>query len=322
MINFMTLRHFFTRNTCNSCDSLENRAIILLVCLICLISNINAQECALLPISNMVTITGDPWTTEFSLAKNELHFDGIIPIFRRGVLGFQGGNFLSSTDGKISASLVSSPTYLLRRVRLAEDISFEVSQSLVTIRTIRKEGEKLSKSEASGFFVNDRGWLATNLHCIKGAHHVDVHTAGHHCWIDSIIIEDSKHDLAIACVTNLVVAVPPLLPWNMECPKVNDWVIATRVPLETAPTNSNGFVTSICDNLTSGIDFLIEFNAPVGEGYSGSPLVNSDREVIGVATWKLIDIQGQEKGLFLAVPIRRVHDLLKEVGIKCRRSKK
>lgn len=163
------------------------------------------------------------------------------------------------------------------------DIVARVKPSVVSIITLDKDGKPLMLG--SGFCVG-LNRIITNKHVIKGATSIQVSTGN---GIKYRVVQpasiDGTGDLALLETENLPTDVRPL-SLSPSRPREGDRVIVIGNPL--------GFLEgSVTDGIVSafrsidGLGDLIQITAPISPGSSGSPVVNGNGEVVGVATLNL-----------------------------------
>lgn len=161
-----------------------------------------------------------------------------------------------------------------------------------------------SGSMGTGFFIDDSGVIATNLHVVAGESQITARLAsGQSLTVTQIAGYDDDRDLALLRVAPAQ-RQPTLRMGNSDDLQAGDNVIAIGNPLGVLDYSvSNGLISSIRKlgpELT-----VLQITAPISVGSSGGPLFNSNGEVIGVTT--AIITAGQN--LNLAVPVNYVAKL-------------
>jgi S1-C subfamily serine protease len=81
-------------------------------------------------------------------------------------------------------------------------------------------------------------------------------------------------------------------------------IIVVGAPLGLTDSVTTGVVSAF-RKLEDGTGPVIQFDAPINPGNSGGPVINSETQVVGIATWKRIDAEG----IGLALPIDTACDL-------------
>ena len=180
-----------------------------------------------------------------------------------------------------------------------------IEPSTVIVFTYDNKGDFLYLG--SGFFISQNGDIITNYHVLQGASSAEVKTSdGKTHPITYIVAEDEQSDIIRLSVDISSQYVHPL-SLSTTVPEVGERIIVYGSPLGLEKTVSDGIVSAIREVPTYGK--LIQITAPVSPGSSGSPVLNMNGEVIGVATFQMIEGQN----LNFAIPSERIANLnLKE----------
>jgi len=173
-----------------------------------------------------------------------------------------------------------------------------IAPSTVVILTYDEEGKILG--QGSGFFISQNGDVITNWHVLQGASRAEVKTAEGKVYpITQIVAEDREGDIIRVSVDIPVEAVRALSV-STSIPEVGERVIVIGSPLGLERTVTDGIVSTVRDIPTFGK--IIQITASISPGSSGSPVVNMKGEVIGVATFQIVEGQN----LNFAIPGERV----------------
>ena len=175
-----------------------------------------------------------------------------------------------------------------------------IKPSAVAIETYDARGEKLSRG--SGFFIDvDR--VVTNRHVIEGAHRAEVHTsAGATFPVKGVLAVDAEGDIALLKVDAPPALIRPL-PLDRTSPQEGESVVVIGNPFGLEGSVTNGIVSAVRDIPTFGR--IIQITAPISPGSSGSPVVNMQGQVVGVAT---LQVTGGQSVNF-AIPSERISQL-------------
>jgi tetratricopeptide (TPR) repeat protein len=175
-----------------------------------------------------------------------------------------------------------------------------IKPSAVAIETFDARGEKLSRG--SGFFVDvDR--VVTNRHVIEGAFRAEVHlTSGNTYQVKGVLATDAEGDIALLKVEAPPNLVRPL-SLNRTSPQEGESVVVIGNPFGLEGSVTNGIVSAVRD--IPGFGRIIQITAAISPGSSGSPVVNMQGQVIGVAT---LQITGGQSVNF-AIPSERIAQL-------------
>ena len=206
----------------------------------------------------------------------------------------------------LSASLLSAVVFLfvpfikVQSQDLLPELVRRIKPSAVAIETFDSRGEKLSRG--SGFFIAaDR--VVTNRHVIDNAFRAEVHSYNGSVYpVRGVIAVDAEGDLALLRVEAPPNQVRPLL-LDKTSPQEGESVVVIGNPFGLEGSVTNGIVSAVRDIPTFGR--IIQITAPISPGSSGSPVVNMQGQVIGVAT---LQITGGQSVNF-AIPSERISQL-------------
>jgi tetratricopeptide (TPR) repeat protein len=193
----------------------------------------------------------------------------------------------------ILASCVSAQDFLPELVK-------RIKPSSVAIETFDSKGNTLSRG--SGFFVApDR--IVTNRHVIEKSARVEIHLMdGKKFVVKGVLAVDGEGDLAMLQV-DVPKALAIALPIVRAVPQEGESIVVVGNPFGLEGSVSNGIVSAVRE--ISGYGKIIQITAPISPGSSGSPVVNMDGQVIGIAT--LQAAEGQS--LNFAIPAERILQL-------------
>src|SRR6266545_2160398 len=180
------------------------------------------------------------------------------------------------------------------------DLVRRIKPSSVAIETFDARGEKLSRG--SGFFV-DTDRVVTNRHVIDGAYRAEVHSIyGNSYQVKSVLAVDAEGDVAL-----LKIDAPPnqVRPLSLDrtSPQEGESIVVIGNPFGLEGSVTNGIVSAVRD--IPGFGRIIQITASISPGSSGSPVVNMNGQVIGVAT---LQITGGQSVNF-AIPSERISQL-------------
>ena len=167
----------------------------------------------------------------------------------------------------------------------AGELYQEVSQGIVRI----SDGEGVI---GSGFVFDAEGHILTPQHVAEGHDPIYIISADGHASPATVIGACEYSDIAVlreSLPTPAFLSIPPLTLTDSAKVKAGEPVIVIGNPLELPGTITSGIVSQInrfaqvgYDSETRGVANLIQFDAAVNFGNSGSPLLNSQGEVIGM----------------------------------------
>src|SRR6266480_6913580 len=180
------------------------------------------------------------------------------------------------------------------------DLVRRIKPSAVAIETFDARGEKLSRG--SGFFIDvDR--IVTNRHVIEGAYRAEVHlNSGNAYQVRSVAAVDAEGDLVLLKIDAPRNLVRPL-SLERTSPQEGESVVVIGNPFGLEGSVTNGIVSAVRVIPTFGK--IIQITAPISPGSRGSPVVNMQGQVLGVAT---LQITGGQSINF-AIPSERISQL-------------
>ena len=176
------------------------------------------------------------------------------------------------------------------------DLVRRVKPSVVSVLTYDGKGEPLISG--SGFFIRP-GQVVTNMHVIRGARRVEIHTLegkGRTYPVAGALAVDEEADLALLSVDVPAERTRPL-PLATALPDEGEQVFLIGNPLRLEGSVSDGIVSAVRE--VPAVGRIIQITAPVSHGNSGSPLLNMSGQVIGIVTVKVTN--GQNINLALGV---------------------
>jgi tetratricopeptide (TPR) repeat protein len=183
---------------------------------------------------------------------------------------------------------------------LLPELVRRIKPSAVAIETFDARGEKLARG--SGFFI-DTDRIITNRHVIEGAHRAEVHSSnGTVIPVKGVLAVDAEGDIALLKIDAPTPQVRPL-PLDKTSPQEGESVVVIGNPLGLEGSVTNGIVSAVRDIPTFGR--IIQITAPISSGSSGSPVVNMQGQVIGIAT---LQVTGGQSVNF-AIPSERISQL-------------
>lgn len=202
-------------------------------------------------------------------------------------------------------NIVNIPS--LRFLNISQQLSSqpeinELKEAIVTIEWDNKKG--------TGFNIQENGLIVTNEHVVNNTNYVNIYFKERGAYIGKVILTNEELDLAIVEIDgeNL-----PSLPLSKE-PNIDNWlneeIIFIGNPLAYTQIVNEGTIIDV-KNLYGGENEVLIMDAPVYQGNSGSPVLNSNGEVIGVIYATYTSDQ-YEKRVGLATPAYYIWDMLQD----------
>lgn len=143
------------------------------------------------------------------------------------------------------------------------------------------------KPSGTGFFIDKKGYIATNYHVIKEAKEIQV-TINGKSYNATLVISDEQNDLTILKINDNTFTPLQNLNYNFksETSDVGTSVIALGFPLTTLLGEeikvTNGIISSktgMKGDITS-----YQISVPIQPGNSGGPLFDNDGNLIGITS--------------------------------------
>ena len=157
----------------------------------------------------------------------------------------------------------------------------DVSPSVVVV--IAHDSKDNLVSQGSGFFINEDGVMITNFHVVKGSDWIEVVTSDDKKYpIKDVLATDIDSDLFLASVDIPQNMVHPI-KISSAIPEIGEDIIVIGCPDGLSQTVTRGIISAIRDQEDYGT--VIQIDAAISPGSSGSPVINKEGEVIGVATF-------------------------------------
>ena len=177
-----------------------------------------------------------------------------------------------------------------------QEIYERVSPSVVVVYNLNETGQ--TRGHGTGFFIEPWGMVATNYHVVEGASSLKIKTKnGTVMDIRGIAASDAENDVVIL---SAILPVDSIRTLKMTpfLPQVGDKIVVIGTPYhpQLAQTITDGLVSAI--RPLAGGKRLIQISAPISPGSSGSPVMNTKGEVVGIAT----RVHRQASHIGIAVP--------------------
>ena len=176
----------------------------------------------------------------------------------------------------------------------------------------------MPRALGSGFVVDKTGHIVTNYHVVEGADEIRVSFSNRDTVEAELVGIDPSTDLALLQVEASASALTPLPLGDSDevagrRPRRRD-----REPVRARPHGTAGIVSALQRLITAPnqfiIDHVIQTDAPINQGNSGGPLLNTRGQVIGVNTQ--IETGGVgtgNVGIGFAVPSNTVKDVVAQL---------
>ena len=179
--------------------------------------------------------------------------------------------------------LLASVLYACAQNGIAQRVLPKLKQSVLTVYAENEDGYNFSRG--SGFFISSTGVGVTNYHVLDGAYSGYVKDSkGQTFRIKGIVDYSPTMDLVKFSVEKSPNQKITPLTISQKSPRQGEEIISYSTPLGVFEnTVSTGIVSSIRN--MQGYGSVVQITAPLSQGSSGSPIVNSHVLVVGIATF-------------------------------------
>ena len=149
---------------------------------------------------------------------------------------------------------------------------------------------KAGNSFGSGVFVSPEH-LITNYHVVKdNPDEIVIGTVNNKGYQADLIGYEPNIDLAVLYVKG---GNFPFLEFeNVENVKIGESVIAVGSPLGLSFSVTQGIISSKQRTGPNGLNIYLQTDTPINPGNSGGPLINLNKKIVAINTWKIANVEG------------------------------
>jgi S1-C subfamily serine protease/antitoxin component YwqK of YwqJK toxin-antitoxin module len=173
-----------------------------------------------------------------------------------------------------------------------------IVKEFMTAEELEKKGPKNISSSSnewkgngSGFFINEKGYIATNYHVVKGASAIQVEyfqKGIKNTFSAKVIVTDKQNDLAIIQITDSKFKTLPSIPYvfSSTIKDVGSEVFALGYPIANVMGDEIKFTDGKISSKTGieGDITVYQISVPIQPGNSGGPLFDSKGNLVGITS--------------------------------------
>ena len=217
--------------------------------------------------------------------------------------------------------LLGSIEEVRRDSKTVSEMIEEVSNCVVGISKLKDNGNSIFLKDGTiklglgtGMIVSEDGYILTNEH-VSGARYSNCYVTLENgkSYSANVVWSDSDLDLSIVKIN--VKGLPYVTFGDSDKVKVGETVYAIGNPIgfEFQRTVTSGIISALNrtikieeEDRSSYMEDLIQTDATINPGNSGGPLINTNGEVIGINSVKLVSAEG----IGFASPINMVKPII------------
>lgn len=173
------------------------------------------------------------------------------------------------------------------KAQSSSDIANVIQQAepcVFVVYALNSQGKVLG--QGTGFFIDASGIGVTNYHVFKPGVQWVIKTFNNQQYkVKRIIKQSDRYDFVVFETEAAPNVAFPFLQIATQTPRKGEEVLILGNPVGLESTLSRGVVSSI--RKLDNFDDLIQTDAAISHGSSGSPMMNMSGEVVGIATLKI-----------------------------------
>jgi S1-C subfamily serine protease/antitoxin component YwqK of YwqJK toxin-antitoxin module len=147
------------------------------------------------------------------------------------------------------------------------------------------------KGNGSGFFINEKGYIATNYHVVKEASVIQVEyfqKGIKNTFLANVIVTDKQNDLAIIQINDPKFKTLPTIPYvfSSTIKDVGSEVFALGYPIANVMGDEIKFTDGKISSKTGieGDITVYQISVPIQPGNSGGPLFDNKGNLVGITS--------------------------------------
>jgi S1-C subfamily serine protease/antitoxin component YwqK of YwqJK toxin-antitoxin module len=179
--------------------------------------------------------------------------------------------------------------YILENIIVKEFMTAEELEKKGPKNVSSVEGEW--KGNGSGFFINEKGYIATNYHVVEDASAIQVEyfqKGIKNTFSAKVIVTDKQNDLAIIQINDPKFKTLPSIPYvfNSTIKDVGSEVFALGYPMADVMGDEIKFTDGKISSKTGieGDITVYQISVPIQPGNSGGPLFDNKGNLVGITS--------------------------------------
>jgi putative serine protease PepD len=186
----------------------------------------------------------------------------------------------------------------------------KAAPGVVTITTELARRGRVGEGTGSGIVLDTTGNILTNAHVITGASQIQVTFSDGQTAAATVAGSSTSADLAVVHVSVAASSLHPVVLGDSNMVRIGDTAYAIGAPFGLAESMTAGIVSGLNrSNKSTGLNGLIQTDAPINPGNSGGALLNAQGQVIGINDSIESPVAGNV-GVGFAIPINAAKQLL------------
>ena len=265
-----------------------------------------------------------PRKSGFALALFAAALAGAILAVAGGVFYLQHSGFSSAGPTVVPAPVIKSSgnaTIDPAAIYKADAPGVVLVESRVTATAAGPFGPERQRgiAEGSGFMIAGHGSILTNYHVVAGASKTTVTLKDGKVYDAQLVGSDPSTDVAVLRIDAPASELKPLPLGDSSKLQVGQPVVAIGNPLGYSGTETQGIISALHRDIQAPNGFAIpgaiQTDAPLTNGSSGGPLIDSSGRVVGITSQVAASQNGttQADGIGFAVPINTAKEVVQQL---------
>lgn len=223
-----------------------------------------------------------------------------------GITTLMVSAIISSVTPKAPASQIDYLSKELKSIKNKTIVQDREINNLKTQGTVAPRIPEIPYTKGgTGFIIDANGYLVTNNHVIEGAQNVAVQKAGGKEFFATVVYHDAASDIAILKITDKSFSPLAAVPYSFSNKQAD---LAESIYTMGYPRDEIVYGQGYLSSRTgyNGDTLSCQIDIPANRGNSGSPVINSNGEVIAIVNGRQKDAQGfafaiQSRNIFNAL---------------------